>query len=1386
VLNGTGGGTLSVGSGSANVVDFGVLTTTQTNVTTVNLAGLDSFTANVGAFRVGTYALAAATGTVNVAVTLATNNTITASTGFTLGDNGGSASGMAGPVTLQFGSGTNTVTTPTMLVGGRKGPVGTGTQVTMAAGGTLNLSNGATGTGKTDLSIGDNNIGTATLAVGTLDLTGGTFIGTLGNVLIGRTVSGSANNTSATLTIGSSAANAVTADSVIVGTVVTSASTGTITNSTFNFGGGAFTVAGDVTIAQRTGGLAAGVANGTLNLTGGTFTVGGNLTTTSSANATAVVNLDGGALDLTAGTINVDTFTVKGGTLANVAQLQSGDGATAANLTKTTGGTLILEGTNTYSGQTIISAGTVQVGSGGTTGTLGAGNVANSGTLVFNRSNAQTVANVIIGAGDLVHNGTGTTTLTASSSYTGLTVINAGVLSVTSLADGGSNSGIGAATSAASNLVINDGATFSFTGAATSTDRLFTVGTGALGATLDGSGTGGVTFTNAGSIALGGLGTDSHTLTLTGASAPTVNNTIASKLTGNLSLIKDGTNTWTLTGDNDFTGGTLIKGGVLQVGNGTTAGMILNSAAGFVTINAGGTLAFNHSDDVTFDGTITGAGGVENRGTGGLILTHANDYNGITTVFTGSELTVTANGALGTSPAGTVVQDGGTLRLGVNYSISEDLTLNGAGRNGVGALTLAAGRSSASYAGPITIGSVGATITPTTTVPDAGTLVLNGGINLATNNTTVTFKGAGTVTLGGAITNPAGVTGNVAVDASTLNVNVASTYAGSTSVTNGGSIVSGFNDALPTSTALTIGTNASFDLNGHSQTLSGLASTGTGTQIVTNNGATASTLAVAAGSSTFGGTIQDGATSTTSLTVSGAATVLALTGSNTYTGGTTIDSGTVQINSAGSLGAASGVAVINAGTLQATADISTARNFQLGASTSTVLVDATKTYTVSGSFSGAGKLNQSGAGTLVLTGANSYTGGTNITGGTLQFGAGGATGTLPAGPVTTSLNATLALNHSNSVTVDNVISGGGNFTQAGSGTVIFTGSNTYSGTTTVSSGTLQVGNNDTTGSLGSGAVVNAGTLSFTRTDTTTIAGAISGSGTLEQRNGTLQLNGAVTGQSVHAISGRVNLGAGDTGGVNPSHALGMLTVDNASSVQLTLSGVEFVKASALNTAGSGYLDLTDNIFVLDYAGATEDPAQNAAVRGLLLSGFNGGFWNGPGINTSRATDFANNGTQNQYLTGIGYMSGAAVGGTYEGRAVDASSVITRYAYYGDADLNGLVNGADYVNLDSSYAALHDSDSGTTAAITWVNGDFNYDGKIDGADYALIDTAAAFSNGQTLSQSFIESREQQFGPSYDAGLASIQAVPEPASFGMLMLGGAMLALGRRRRAKTEKS
>src|SRR5207244_2546117 len=81
-----------------------------------------------------------------------------------------------------------------------------------------------------------------------------------------------------------------------------------------------------------------------------------------------------------------------------------------------------------HAGGTTIGGGTLQVGAGGTSGTLGAGSVTNNANLAFNRTDALAVANNISGSGNLFQNGTGTTTLSGGLSYSGTTNINAGAL----------------------------------------------------------------------------------------------------------------------------------------------------------------------------------------------------------------------------------------------------------------------------------------------------------------------------------------------------------------------------------------------------------------------------------------------------------------------------------------------------------------------------------------------------------------------------------------------------------------------------------------------------------------------------------------------------------------------------------------------------------------------------------------------------------------------------------------------------------------------------------------------------------------------------------------------------------------------------------------------
>ena len=103
--------------------------------------------------------------------------------------------------------------------------------------------------------------------------------------------------------------------------------------------------------------------------------------------------------------------------------------AGSMGLTKLGGNMLILTGSNTYPGQTVVTAGTLQIGNGGASGIV-AGNITDNGTLAFSRSDTVTFNNVISGTGSVVQVGPGTLLLSGSNTYTGSTTISGGTLAL--------------------------------------------------------------------------------------------------------------------------------------------------------------------------------------------------------------------------------------------------------------------------------------------------------------------------------------------------------------------------------------------------------------------------------------------------------------------------------------------------------------------------------------------------------------------------------------------------------------------------------------------------------------------------------------------------------------------------------------------------------------------------------------------------------------------------------------------------------------------------------------------------------------------------------------------------------------------------------------------
>ncbi|TLD71185.1 PEP-CTERM sorting domain-containing protein [Phragmitibacter flavus] len=380
-LNVQAGGDLKVGNGSSSYLYVGTRTTdagTAATTGTMNLSASTNFTANVGKFYIGVADTASATGTTQGIVTLAQNNDIIASTEILVGQMTPALGNTGVTSQLNFGSGINNITTPSLTIGSRKSAATS----TIATGGTLNLSNGA---GKTNLYLGrNNNTGTSTHATGTLNLTNGTFNATLGIVIIGErsgndgtsTGSGGAGSGTGTLTLGTANHN-ITADTLILGNLLVAGST-TTTQGTLNMAGGTFTIATNIGLGIHTSGTAGTLAQGTINLTGGTLIVGGNITTANKTDSTSIVTVNGGTLDMTDGTINADTLNAQSGALKDVAQINTGDSATPAALTKTTGGNLLLLGTNSYTGATLVNEGVLEVR--GTSGT-GTTTILNTATL---------------------------------------------------------------------------------------------------------------------------------------------------------------------------------------------------------------------------------------------------------------------------------------------------------------------------------------------------------------------------------------------------------------------------------------------------------------------------------------------------------------------------------------------------------------------------------------------------------------------------------------------------------------------------------------------------------------------------------------------------------------------------------------------------------------------------------------------------------------------------------------------------------------------------------------------------------------------------------------------------------------------------------------------
>ena len=336
----------------------------------------------------------------------------------------------------------------------------------------------------------------------------------------------------------------------------------------------------------------------------------------------------------------------------------------------------------------------------------------------------------------------------------------------------------------------------------------------------------------------------------------------------------------------------------------------------------------------------------------------------------------------------------------------------------------------------------------------------------------------------------------------------------------------------------------------------------------------------------------------------------------------TITGGTLQISNDAALGSTSGALTFGgvdadtglpgSGALEVTANTTSARNIVLNniaGSANAIQVNSGVTYTTeTGVISGAGALTKLGAGTLVLGGAETYTGGTTISAGVLQLGNGGTSGSI-VGDVAD--NGTLAFDHSDTVTFPGMISGGGGVAQIGSGTTVLTANDTYIGGTTISAGTLQLGNGGTSGAI-VGGVLDNGTLAFDHSDTLIFGGLISGTGAVNQIGGGTTV---LTANSTY--SGQTTIAAGTlaAGGVNVFSPNSEYAVEAAGT--LDLRGNDQTVAS-LNNAGrvnmgtgaapgtvlttTSYVGQGGLIAMNTFLGSDGSPSDKLAINGGTATG----------------------------------------------------------------------------------------------------------------------------------------------------------------------------------------